>query len=102
MTCEYARKHYGVPARVGRRITYRDRPGIISEDRGHYIGVTFDDEKPGTVSNFHPRTEGLEYGEVGEVRRMTRSQRRYQEFLAADRYPETFADWLGIKRVVNP
>ena len=61
MNCEYAAKTYDVPACIGRCVTYKGRAGSITEDRGNYIGVTFDDEKPGTVSNFHPRTDNLIY-----------------------------------------
>jgi hypothetical protein len=96
MSCEYVKEHYGVPAEIGRRVLWKERGGIISEDRGHYIGVTFDDEKPGSVSNMHPTTEGLEYLGMGEVRRMTASQKRYQEFLNADWFNGTFSEWIGI------
>lgn len=39
MNCEYARKAYGVPACIGRRVIAYGQPGIIAEDRGHYIGI---------------------------------------------------------------
>ncbi len=80
MNCEYAQKNYGVPACIGRNVTYRGRSGVISEDRGHYIGVVFDDDKPGHVLNFHPKTDGLEYHGMGKVRKMTKSQQRYQRY----------------------
>ena len=79
--CEYARMTYGVPgAEIGRRVTVGGKPGIIAADRGHYIGVNFDTDKPGVIRNAHPTSE-VEYGDMGEVRRMTRSQRRYQDLL---------------------
>lgn len=62
--CEYAKIHYQVPADIGRRVTVDGRPGIIAEDRGHYIGVNFDDDKPGVISNAHPTWE-VDYGEMG-------------------------------------
>jgi len=39
---EYVKSYYKVPAELGREIMLRDRKGIIVEDRGHYIGVTFE------------------------------------------------------------
>ena len=97
MNCEYVREYYGVPACIGRIVTYKGRQGIISEDRGAYIGVTFDDQKPGTVSNFHPETEDLEYLVMGKVRKMTRSQQNYQNYLRAD-CCESFAEWMGFDK----
>lgn len=47
---EYAKNYYGVPSDIGRRVTVGERPGIIAEDRGNYIGVNFDDSKPGVIS----------------------------------------------------
>ena len=96
MSCEYVKEYYNVPAEIGRRVLWKEREGIISEDRGHYIGVTFDDEKPGSVSNMHPTTEGLEYLGMGEVRQMTASQKRYQKFLNADWFNGTFSEWIGV------
>lgn len=80
MSCEYAREYYGVPAVIGRRVVVSGKPGIIAEDRGHYIGVNFDSDKPGVIRNAHPTSE-VEYGEIGAVRPMTRSQARYKRFL---------------------
>lgn len=92
--CEYVREHYGVPAEIGRRVTIDGRPGVITADRGHYIGVTFDDQKPNMIMNAHP-TWKIEYGELGRVRPMTASQRRYQEYLdVADCYPDGFKSFL--------
>jgi len=97
MNCEYARDYYGVPARIGRRVVVHGRPGIIAEDRGHYIGVNFDADKPGMVFNAHP-TNNVEYGEMGQIRKMTRSQQRYNEYLKCADCFESFADFLGIRR----
>lgn len=95
MSCEYVRQHYDVPAVIGRRVVVHGRPGIIAADRGHYIGVNFDDDKPGVIRNAHP-TDKVEYQGMGTVRKMTRAQRRYQEYLdVADCY-DSFAAYLGI------
>jgi hypothetical protein len=44
MRLEYVCRTYGVPAEIGRRVIVYGKPGIIAEDRGHYIGVNFDCE----------------------------------------------------------
>ena len=71
---------YQVPATIGRLVSVDGKSGIIAADRGNYIGVNFDDDKPGEIVNCHP-TWKVEYGGVGVVRKqkMTRSQARYQE-----------------------
>ena len=97
MSCEYVREYYGVPASIGVRVMFRGRPGIIAEDRGHYIGVNFDFDKPCAVFNVHP-TDGVEYGERGKIRKGTRSQRRYQEFLRVGDCYGSFAEFLGIMK----
>lgn len=93
MSCEYVRAHYGVPACVGRRVMVAGRPGVIAADRGHYLGVNFDADPPGIIQNVHP-TDQVVYGQMGVVRPMTRSQRRYAAYLeVADLYPN-FAAYL--------
>ena len=80
MSFEYVKDYYGVPASLGRRVIVNGRPGIIAADRGHYIGVNFDSDKPGDISNCHP-TWRVEYLGMGKVRKLTRSQKRYLRFL---------------------
>jgi len=94
MNCEYVREHYGVPAVICRRVVVNGKPGIIAEDRGHYIGVNFDADKPGVVCNAHPTSE-VEYGEMGVIRKMTRSQKRYIDYLRSES-SLTFAEWIGV------
>lgn len=94
MICEYVQNYYGVPACIGRRVICYGKPGIITEDRGHYIGVTLDTDKPGTVNNYHP-VDGIEYGEMGKIRKMTPSQARYQRYL---RVGECFDDFKSFLR----
>lgn len=60
--CEYVRKYYGVPAVIGMRVIVEGKPGVIVEDRGHYIGVNFDADGPDVIYNVHP-TSHVEYGE---------------------------------------
>ena len=89
----YVRRYYGVPAEIGRKVTVGGRPGIITADRGAYIGVTFDDDKPTAVLPCHP-TSQVVYGEMGTPRPLTRAQKRYLDYLdAADLYG-SFADYL--------
>ena len=94
MNCEYVVQYYGVPAAIGRRVGVHGLPGIIAEDRGHYIGVNFDCDKPGRVCNAHPTSEVI-YGEMGTIRKMTRAQQRSRDYVRADS-GTTFAEWLGV------
>lgn len=95
MSCEYVREYYGVPAVIGRRVVINGKHGIIAADRGHYIGVNFDADKPGVIRNAHPTWE-VQYGDMGDIRPMTRSQKRYRDYLDADS-GLTFAEWIGAK-----
>ena len=92
MSFEYVVSNYNVPAEYGRCVRYKGKEGVITEDRGNYIGVTFNDEKPGTVSNFHPKTDGLEYLGIGKIRKITKSQLRYRDYLHSE-YPGSFAEF---------
>lgn len=91
--CKYVRDYYGVPAELGRRVIVDGQPGIIIKDMGEYIGVNLDDDKPGVVSPCHP-TWRVEYGEMGHIRRATRSQRRYQRYLDVGECFDSFRDFL--------
>ena len=93
MSCPYVKQAYGVPADIGRRVVIDGEPGIIAADRGQYIGVNFDADKPGNIKNAHP-TWRVEYQDMGKVRPMTKGQRRYSEYLdVADLY-ENFSHFL--------
>lgn len=95
MNCQYVKDYYGVPADIGRRIIFRGKEGIIAEGRGNYIGVNFDSDEPGMILNVHP-TDGVEYVDMGEIRKMTRSKRRYRKYLSSE-YPGTFGEYLGMR-----
>jgi len=97
MNCEYVRNYYGVPACIGRIVVVNGKQGIIAEDRGHYIGVSFDSHKPGVIWNVHP-TSNVEYKGMGKIRKMTRSQKRYQDYLSVADCYESFAHFLGISQ----
>jgi hypothetical protein len=94
MSCEYVRKYYNVPAVIGRRIEFDGKAGIIAEDRGNYIGVNFDKDKPSAILNLHP-TYKVKYLGMGKIRKMTRSQQRYKDYIRSD-VDCSFAEWLGI------
>ena len=97
---QYVRNTYGVPAALGCRVIVNGKPGIIAADRGQYIGVNFDADKPGTISHCHP-TWMVDYGKMGTIRKvkMTRGQARYQEYLHSIYYESghSFAFFLGIQ-----
>ena len=94
MRCEYASKYYNVPADMGRRVTVDGKPGVIAEDRGAYIGVNFDEDKPQHISPCHP-TWKVEYGEMGKVRPLTKAQQRYKRFLE---YGDSFDSFIEFCR----
>ncbi len=97
MAFEYIKNHYNIEtAAIGRRVTVHGDPGIIVEDRGHYLGVTFDSDKPSTICNCHP-TDGVVYGEMGVIRKMTRSQQRYQDYIRSET-GLSFKEWIGAVR----
>ena len=102
MNCEYVREYYSVPAEIGRRVVAYGKPGVISEDRGNYIGVLLDKDNPGDVGTYHP-TDGIEYLGMCVVRqkKMTQSQRRYQEYKRSAWYEagDSFATFLGITEI---
>lgn len=95
---EYIKTTYNVPAEFGREIMFENkRKGVIVEDKGNYIGVNFYDSKPSVVVPLHPTWE-VEYLGMAKVKRKsTKGQLRYQEYIRADWFSGTFADWLGIK-----
>ena len=100
MSFEYVKDYYGVPASLGRRVIVNGRPGIIAADRGHYIGVNFDSDKPGDISNCHP-TWRVEYLGMGKVRKLTRSQKRYLRFLEYGDGFESFIDFCRWDQETN-
>ena len=93
MNCEYVREYYNVPACIGRIVIVDGKPGIISEDRGHHIGVNFDEDKPGVVLPAHP-TWKVEYKDMGKIRKITPSQKRYQDYLKVADFYDSFYDYL--------
>ena len=98
---DYITRTYCVPACIGRRVTVYGKPAVITACRGHYIGVTYDTDKPGTIRNAHP-TDGIVYlNEVVKPRLVSKSARRYADYLRSE-VNETFAELLGIKKEAKP
>ena len=98
MSLEYIQRCYKVPAEIGRRVLIDGRPGIIAEDMGAYIGVLFDDQPPNVILPHHP-TSMVQYLGMGEVRKMTRSQQRYHDYLKVADCFDSFKDYLLRKAV---
>ncbi len=94
MNCQYICDHYNVPAHIGRRVIVHGKPGIIAEDRGHYLGVNFDHNKPGVIHNAHP-TDGVEYLEMGTIRKPSKGAARYQRF---HEYGDRFRSFIDFCR----
>jgi hypothetical protein len=92
--CAYVRQHYGVPACIGRKVIAYGKPGIILEDRGHYIGVALDDDKKVRVGNYHP-TDGIVYGEMADKLPKRPRRSNYDKFNNDD-CGLSFEEWLGI------
>jgi len=90
--CEYVKENYGVPACVGRVVIVDGKPGIIADDRGHYIGVNFDKDKPGVILNAHP-TWKVKYCGMGAIRKPTRNQARYQRYITFGDCFDSFIDF---------
>ncbi|HCQ9808528.1 TPA: hypothetical protein OMQ99_000226 [Acinetobacter baumannii] len=97
MPFEWINQNYGVKAEIGLCVNVDGKPGIIAKDCGNYLGVNFDEDKPGVIRNCHP-TWKVEYLGMGKIRQMTAGQKRYQEFLNADWFDGNFAQWLGVDK----
>lgn len=92
MNFQYIIDYYKVPAAIGRRVVVDGKPGVIVKDAGNYIGVHFDGEKASSVSPCHP-TWRVEYGEMGPLPKVTRSQKRYQRYREYGDSFESFLDF---------
>ena len=94
--CSYVRANYGVPAEIGRVVVVNGKQGVIAKDRGHYIGVNFDEDKPGVISPCHPTWRVIYKDEIVVPRKLTRSQQRYLDYLRSE-CAESFGEWFGCK-----
>lgn len=92
---EYIRHYYDVPAEFGREIEFFGRKGVIIQCLGNYIGVNFDDQKPGRYLPLHP-TDNVKYLGIVKPRKMSASQKRYMHFLSLDSDLK-FSEYLKLK-----
>ncbi|MEG1082303.1 MAG: hypothetical protein RSE44_27570 [Pseudomonas sp.] len=94
--CEYVQQYYQVPACIGRRVIAYGKPGVITADFGHYIGIVLDDSTKRQPGRYHP-VDGIEYGEMAgqlpKPPRRTNYDRYYDEEWTCD-----FHEYLGINR----
>jgi hypothetical protein len=97
---EYIRNYYKVPAQMFKEITMDGRKGVITEDKGNYIGVIFYDDKKLMPVPCHP-TWKVEYLETFNYKpprpKNLASKQRYSDYLSLDS-DLTFAEYLGIKK----
>jgi len=93
MALKYIKSYYGISASIGQRVKVDGKPGIIVADQGHHLGVNFDEDKPGAVSNCHP-TWRVDYLEMGAIRKQTKAQARYQHYLEVGDQFDSFLHFL--------
>jgi hypothetical protein len=94
----YVKERYNVPADINRVVIVNGKRGVITKDMGNYIGVSFYDNITSEPLPCHPTwevtyTDDFDYNPP--IKKLTRSQKRYREFIDAD-YGYSFAEWLGI------
>ncbi|MDN4147589.1 hypothetical protein QYE80_21525 [Pseudomonas tohonis] len=93
---EYVRQHYGVPACRGRRVVAYGKPGVITTDFGHHIGIVLDEDVKRQPGRYHPM-DGIVYGEMTDKLpkppRRTKWDRYYDEEWTCE-----FHEFLGINR----
>ncbi len=92
--CHYVQRHYGVPACIGRRVIAYGKPGTITEDHGHYIGIALDESEKRRVGRYHP-TDGIEYGDMVEALPKPPRRTNYDKFHDED-IDCYFHEWLCI------
>lgn len=94
--CEYVQQYYQVPACIGRRVIAYGKPGVITADFGHYVGIVLDESTKRQPGRYHP-VDGIEYGEMAGALprppRRTNYDRYYDEEWTCD-----FHEFLGINR----
>lgn len=93
MSLDYIRKTYNVPAEIGRAVTCSGQSGVIVGHNGPHIEVLLDKDKPGNTGFYHPTWEVV-YGDMKPIRKMTRSQRRYREYLDVAECYDDFLHYL--------
>lgn len=90
---EYINKTYGLNVKINQRVIVDGKGGIIISDKGHYLGVNFDKDKAGVISQCHP-TWNIEYLGIGKPRKLTKSQERGRRWLECGDMFESFMDFV--------
>ncbi len=54
---EYISNTYGVPAKMGQKVKYEGRPGVICGTKNAYLKIQFDGEAKPDKGVFHPTWE---------------------------------------------
>lgn len=93
---DYVVQYYRVPAAIGRRVIAYGKPGIITADRGHYIGVTLDEDPKRHISNYHP-IDGIQYGEMADKLPKPPKRTKYDQYYDEESTLD-FHEWLGINK----
>lgn len=87
MDFEYIKTRYKVPAEMYREVIVNGKKGVITEDKGQYIGVVFYDDKKMNTLPCHP-TWKVEYLETFNFKppkpKNAASKKRYQDYLELD------------------
>ena len=87
MEFEYIKNYYKVPAEMFREVIVDGKRGVITEDKGHYIGVTFYDSKNLMPLPCHP-TWKVEYLDTFNYKppkpKNLASKIRYSHYLSLD------------------
>lgn len=101
---KYIQGYYKVPAEMNREVIIDGKKGVITKDMGNYIGVNFYEDRTSHPLPFHP-TSGVGYLDTFNhnppIKKLTRSQKRYLEYLHTDS-GLSFSEWLGIEKRVKP
>ncbi len=100
MEFQYIKDYYNVPANMFREVTVSGEKGVITQDMGNYIGVTFYDRKNKEPFPCHPTWEVVyleTFNPKPPKNKNHRSKQRYRDFLDADN-GQTFAEFIGVKK----
>lgn len=96
MNFEHIKNKYKVPADMNREVIVNGKKGVITKDLGTYIGVNFYDNLTFEPYPCHPTWE-VQYLDTFNpdppIKKLTRSQKRYIEFINADG-TLSFKEWL--------
>jgi hypothetical protein len=98
MDFKYIKEHYKVPAEIGREIVFSGKKGIISSDKGNYLGIFIYDEKEKGEQVAHPTWEMTYLDSFAKIpkQKNSRGKQRYAEWLHDDG-GHTFIQFLANK-----